>query len=457
MSMKKILMAAVAVTALTAGSANALSIVAANTYVGAATTPTTLTPTAPTASYPYEAFTIANEYNLNSATLVPVKITASLTNPLAASTSYIVTYTVTGGTFDTPSVTDVAVQATAGAAAGTNYAAAGGVLANVSAIQQGPVNSSTAATSVAFVVPVGSATTAQAISWAAKIKPNTTKEGVSVSVNVAYLNSPTIAIEGGATLPVPVIDFRSGLTFATPTAVNATLTNASGFKKFSSAAGDVLTSTIGTGIKFSVVASDFGANDAIHKEFNAAAATNAPITTADILTAALTISGDLTVQKAILGASQAADAAANPNVITANSTNLALIQASTGTSLTLATAGTAAGIESAYSITPVITLGSNLLPLTYSAKKLGEAIYEGTTINAPWVGDGSNGINYLIRIANKSSSAAVTSVNAFLLNPFGVVAAGGTVLQTAACPMGSIAAKGELLVDSAKLAACFGD
>jgi hypothetical protein len=178
--------------------------------------------------------------------------------------------------------------------------------------------------------------------------------------------------------------------------------------------------------------------------------------TTNILSAALNVAGDLSVAKLVLGSSQLADAAATPGLITASATNLAVMQGATGNTLSLLVPGTIAGVESSYSVTPTITLDSGLVPLTYSAKSVSSTIYEGTTINAPWVGDGSNGIKYLIRIANKSSSAAVTSVNAFLLNPFGVVAAGGTVLQNAACPMGSIAAKGELLVDSAKLAECFG-
>jgi len=468
--MKKILMAAVAVSAIGAGSANALSLNAGASFVGytnSASAPINLNQS-PTLAGFYDPFTIANEYNLNSATVVPVKLSLDLTNNLAAGTQFIVTYTVTGGTFD-PSFTtaSLGVGATSAAAGGAtqSYDATPVVSADVNAIQQGPTNSLTAPTSVSFIIPVVATPVAnlKGISFKAGIKPSG-KADVTVSAVVTYLNSPTITYDGGATAPVTIIDFRDGLAFSatdpvggtsTTTFGNATFTNASGFKKFSGTSGDTLTAPIATKIRFTAATAPTG-DKGVFVDFGATSAAPTLMTTARILSATLNVAGDLTVQKLLLGTSQTADSATTPGVITASAINLSVIQGATGNTLSLVAPGTTAGVESSYSITPVLTLDSGLLPLTYSAKSVSSTAYEGTSIFAPWVGDGTNGIGHVIRIANKSTSAAVSSVSAFLLNPYTVVAAGGTVLQTAACPLGSIAAKTELLVDSAALTKCFG-
>jgi hypothetical protein len=138
-----------------------------------------------------------------------------------------------------------------------------------------------------------------------------------------------------------------------------------------------------------------------------------------------------------------------------DSTNLSTFQGGTATFGLVGKATALVGAEGSYTVTPVLTMSTGLTAPTIAATKIGSVTFEGTSLFVPWVSDGSNGTNNVIRIGNKSATVAVTSVKASLLNPT-VAGTSGTVASTATCELGTIAAAGELTINSAALTTCFG-
>jgi hypothetical protein len=143
------------------------------------------------------------------------------------------------------------------------------------------------------------------------------------------------------------------------------------------------------------------------------------------------------------------------NVFTADATNLSAFQGTTAKFGLVGKATALVGAEGSYTVTPVVTLSSGLTAPTFAASKIGSVSFDGTSLYLPWVSDGSNGTNNVIRIGNKSATVAVTSVKASLLNPT-VAGTSGTVASTATCELGTIAAAGEMTINSAALTTCFG-
>lgn len=443
MSMKKILMAAAAVTALTAGTAGAITIDKTTTMgITSGAGAINLTPTVVTGGPTTEPYTLANEITTPASTSVKATLVANLTANLVASKTYLVTYTVTNGTFDNPSTGTIAAgDIQQAATAGATPAAFGTSTLGT-----------TTTTSQQFIVSPGGTLTPIQLIWATKgIKPTSAKLPVSVNVSIADYSSPTINIDGGTSASVTVIDFRDGVSFKVA-AKDQKLSIASGFKKFvvsgaADAAYGELANTMGTAIAGPAVANV--TTDKIYKDGIGGA-----LTTTDVATAVLTIGGDLSKLDGRLGSAQLADTGTT-NVFTADATNLSAFQGTTATFGLVGKATALVGAEGSYTVTPVVTLSSGLTAPTFAATKIGSVSFDGTSLYLPWVSDGSNGTNNVIRIGNKSATAAVTSVKASLLNPT-VTGTSGTVASTATCELGTIAAAGELTINSAALTTCFG-
>jgi len=435
MSMKKILMAAVAVTALTAGTANAIAISTDAGGAGSTVGGVTLNPTAGAGvTAIYDPYTLANEVTTPASLEIPAVLRSTTTTALTNATSYLVTYNIINGTFVTAGVVPGDIAATGG-----------------TALAAGTSNGTVSTSKIEFVITTG-AGAPTGLTWTTRgVKPLSTKLPVSVTTSIALMSSPTVNLDGGTSAAITLIDFRDAFTF-TATAANPTLTIASGFKKFTGAAAyaDVATAM---GVKIAGPVATSGAGDVIYKTGAAAVAG------ADVATAVLTITGDLTAMNGRLGTAQLADASTT-NVFTADGTNLPLLRAAPAATPT-ATFGLVektvplTGVEGGYSVTPVITLASGLTAPTFAAVKLGTVSFEGTALFVPWVSDGVNGTNNVIRIGNKSATAAVTSVKASLLNPT-VKATSGTVASTTTCELGTIAISGEMVINSAALKTCFG-
>ena len=447
MSMKKILMAAAAVTALAAGVANAASIDLVNSTIG--TKPVGITGTPSATSEPY---TLANEVKLDATTAFGSS--GSLTNTsnlklkiLPSSNSaigvgdYLLSFNITNGSFDIASLgaTNLTVTPVSGGTA---------------AVQS---TSTVSAGTVSFIIKV-TVGNLQDATLNVGVKTGTTRAPISVAGTIVTLNGG-VNVDGGTISSANLVDFRDGMLF-NATAQNQTISLASGFKKFAvSGSSDVTEAIIGKTINFTPNSNATVTSDVPYKD---TAGTALPAS--DIASAVLTIGGDLSAFNAKLGAgtgttgSQSADVTTAPSVITADSTtNLpALKTAATGAIVTLAQKTTpVAGTESSYTVTPVITYTpTTLAPLTYAAKSIGSVSFEGTSFYAAWVGDGSNGITYSIRLGNRTANA-VSSVKATLLNPI-TTGTSGTVASTASCEVGPIPASGELIVSSGTLQTCFG-
>jgi len=450
--MKKILMAAVAVTALTAGSASALelstvgtaqSLGAPNVLGGSLVGTKTLNPTSGSVA---EAFTIASETQITASTPVAATLRYATTAAgLAVSGNYVVTYTITGGTFVTTGVVKTDAKALAATAAND------GTVTSIGEVTP---------TKVQFLFTASAGGVVTGLEWATRgILPDASKGPIAVTATVTPQTNTALLLDGGAALPVTIIDFRSGYTFkanTTPTAL--TLSIASGFKKFGSGASDATSATIGSAVGFYANGVPTGglASDLIyHLDGSALSAAT------DFTASTLTIGGSLAAFDARIGSStniQFADATTGV-IPLLNASNLTNLTASTpALTVTLAQKATpVVGTEATYTIKPTdVVMAAGMLPATYTAKTMGTVSFEGVNFYGAWVSDGvnSSGFKSTIRLGNKSA-VAIASVKASLINPF-VTGTSGTVASTATCEVGPLPASGELLVTSAKLYACFG-
>ncbi len=454
MSMKKILMAAAAVTALTAGLANAATINPTSTIGGKAIGSGTA------ASPTFDPYTLAKERKLTKDTIFGntttptannLKLTVDASGDRAIGVGeYLVTFNITNGSFDTEGLGTSALAPTGVAAAGAGGAAYAGTTTGTSTVSAGTIS---------FIVKVTGGNLNKLV-LDVGVKTGTSKETMSISGSIVTL-SGSVNVDGGSFGSVDLVDYRDGMKFSA-TAVDANLSLASGFKKFGTGSSDKVETNIAKEVKF---AQNKGtaASDVVYEDF-----AGGQLEPADISSIELTVGGDLSAFNAKLGTadgegSQGADAVATkPAVITASSTNTATgtatsLRGGTGAFITLAQKSTpVAGSESKYTVTPVITYTStDLVPLTYAAKTIGAVTFEGASFFATWVGDGTNGIDYIIRLGNRTNTK-ITSVKASLMNPL-ATGTSGTVASTATCEVGPIEASSELLVRSQELRACFGN
>jgi len=455
MSMKKILMAAVAVTALTAGSANAAKFSLANTRLGTDNTYALgITALSSTVDVP-EAFTIANEYTPSSSTIVYNKIVVSPTTASAIGQgNYVVTFNLTGGEFSSPSTIDTTFLTGVGAVAplaGTD----------VTVTSMG----ATSATSVSFNVTVNTGKFVGALTFNAPVLTGTARTPISMTGSITTGGS---AVDGGTIASIPLIDYRNGYSFTATKAATVKLSIASGFKKFGSGSVDATSAGLGTVVGFvttngtGLAANGYQVSDYVFKntstDTTGAAPTNL-IAVADISSIVATVAGDFSSFDPYIGTLQQTSLPAAVNgVMTLDAANLATFKAvpPTGTVGLKQKATAVAGNAASYTIAavPTITGLAGSVGVVYPAKALASTVLEGTNIYAAWVGDGSNGFNYTIRLGNLSPSA-ISSVKAYLLNPVNT-GTSGTVASTATCEVGPIPALKEVLVTSAKLTECFG-
>jgi len=436
MSMKKILMTAVAVSALSAGAASAASLSTASTIGTVSLSNGAATPA-------IEPYTIASEVDAPGSavgvlTFVP-------TGTIAAGT-YKVTWNITGGTFGT--VTSVA---------GVDSAAAATTCT---------VSTSSTTSIVALCTPAANVAT---LTLTVPIATGTAKTSVVVSGNLT--NTSDVAVDGGAITGVTVIDYRVGLkTQATP--YNATL-NLTSFKKFAGtnsagAATAIDNFEIAGGVGFARNDDPNALGGTLDRVYVDGAATR--IATSSIQSVTSTVTGTLGVLKVVYASALTSGGTGTTNIVftdaqypattgsgvaTLSANNLAAVIAGTGKVGLAQVASTAVSVaESSYTISMVPTLATGYTAGSYSTKTLGRLTYEGTSFLAPWIGDGANGINYTVRLANRTTTA-IPYVQVTLLNPY-TTGTSGSVASTAACSVGSIPASGELLIQSSTLSACFG-
>jgi hypothetical protein len=407
--MKKILMAAVAVSALSVGVANAATISNTSTVAGVSLAPAGATITV-------NPYTVASEIVTTSTTAATSVLTISPTTATTISAgNYIVTYNITGGTFTTTGVTTASL-----AVNGLN------VVSSVNTVS---------ATSISFNVTVGAGLYLTSASLTNAVKLGVAKSDVSISGIITTADGANV--DGGAIAAKKIIDYRSAFLFD-GTAADATLTIASGFEAF--AVGGASTN-IGTAIGFATN-DGVDANDIVYID-----ATGTAAATSDLTAAVLTLTGDVSAFDA--DANGTAPDADTTNVFTLGAGDLADLQGQVLTVGLSQQATAVAGNASDYSLGVEVEMGAGYTAPTFASIPLGSVALEGTNFYAAWVGDGTNGINYSIRLGNRSA-APVTGVSVALLNSLNA-----TTVTT--CAIGTIPASGELLITSASLNACFGN
>jgi len=438
--MKKILMTAVAVSALSAGAASALTMTNASTVGGI----TVKVPTGAVAGY--EPVTIASELVTSATTLTSTSFVFTPDTTVPAGT-YVVTYTITGGKFKTSTVTPTGIVTGGGTST--------------------PTISSSGDTQV--VVSYVNTTALTSFTLASDIYVGTAKTPITISASVATPGGTQV--DGGATAATTVLDYRSGFAFKA-TAANKVLTLVDSFKKFT---GSSVTADLATVV--GVIANDtYTALGVITKDLVYSDLVGTRVNPNTLISGiSLKMGGDLSAARfrayEAAGPTTVYADASTTDTITAASPILGTLKQAITTATVdgvdipvaqtgivgLATLATpVAGVESAYTITPTVTMATpaSYAAPTFTAKAIGSVTYEGTTFYAPWFGDGSNGIGYTIRLSN-SGTTAIPFVQLKLGSPF-VAGTSGSVAGTANCSVGTIPAKGELLITSAIANACFG-
>ncbi len=448
MSMKKILMAAAAVTALTAGVANAATIDNTTTIAGKALTPDVTGSSATITSNP---FTIATELNVGTGLTVPSALVIKPTASSVGQGQHVITYNIKGGTFTTTGVT-------AGASGSLTLTTSGGTSSSVASLNT--VN----ANSISFNITIASGEFLTSASFANVLKLGTARATVAIDGNLT--TAAGNPVDGGAIASKTVVDYRSGYKFtATAATTNTTLSIASGYKKFGVApalasannAYAELASAVGFAVNTGTDTSDVVYS--VVTGNNGATTTTAAVPS-NLQTAVLTLSGDVSAFNPVIVTAGTAVSQTTASTVDTGTTNVftyasipaAIAQATAiaPTALVVLNPKTTpvAGNASSYSITPVVTMLSGYTAPTFAPAALASVTLEGTNFYAPGVGDGSNGISYTIRLGNRASAAAsgvvVTALNST-----------GTPTATS-CSLGSVPASGELLITSASLKTCMG-
>jgi hypothetical protein len=415
MTMKKILMAAVAVSALTAGAANAATISNLSTIAAKPLTPgggSTLT---------VNPYTLASELVVTPTT--PAAAAVLQITPTASSVAagnYVITYNITGGTFATTGV-DVTDLNIVDATYATN------VVTSVNTVST---------TSISFNINVPAAKFLPYAIFTNAIKPGVAKSDVFISGSITTAEGANV--DGGAITAKKVIDYRPAFVLD-GVAADKTLSIASGFEEF--LAGGAA-ANIGTAIGFAI-------NDGLDAaDFVYIDTAGLRAETTDLTAAVLTLTGDVSAFDATVNVTTEADAD-TANVFTLDATDLLTLQ---GQTLAVGLAQQTVpvpGNASDYSLGVEVEMAVGYTAPTFAALPLGSVALEGTNFFAAWVGDGTNGINYSIRLGNRTATA-VTGVSVALLNSL------NETTETT-CVVGTLPASGELLITSASLNACFGN
>lgn len=460
MSMKKILMAAVAVSALSAGAANAVNISAANVAGIALTAPSIVTG-AGTLSYTLANSAIVTDAlgapNANATTVGTTDITATIGgttatgvfDPNAGGTNYSATYTLTNAVFSAP-VTNASVAVLG--MLGTCVAPTANVVAG----------GATGTSSVTVVFNVPSATCS---SSGVNVAPNAVKftapfsvlSAASVTGTVGFKTVSTDAVfnatgvTGGAITLVRTQSPYSVTVTADTVATTLGLSTATAAAYSYLKTGGTFDNILGSVNASLATPSATASTGAIYADM---AASVRPVVTYN--TTVTATNGSFAVIKPSLAA--VAMTLATPSASTATT----LGTAAGASSITAAISGsntTSVNAAQTYSATVTPALATNTLVTTPAAVTgaLQTINLEGVSFTAPWIGGSLSSSQSYIRVSN--SGAATGQVTVSLLNPIGAASAataGAVRTSSTVSKLASIAGSNELVIAPADLTACFG-
>jgi hypothetical protein len=458
--MKKILMAAVAVSALSAGAANAVNITAADVS-GIALTPPSITTGAGTLSYTLANSAIVTDAlgapNVNATTGAVTDITASLGgttatgvfDPNAGGTNYSATYTLTNAVFSAPvtnasvavlgmtgTCTAPAANVVAGGAVGTSSVT---VVFNVPSATCSSSGQNVAPNAVRFTAPF-SVLSAGSVTGTVGFK--------AVSTDAAF---NVTGVTGGAiTLVRTQSPYTVSVTADTaPTTLGLSTSTAAVYSYLKT--GGLFDSILGSVTANLATPSATASTGGIYADMNGTAR---PAVTFD--TTVTATNGNFAVIKPSLAA--AAMTLATPSASTATTLGTAAGTASITAAIS-ATNTTSLNAAQTYSATVTPKLATNTFVTTPVAVTgaLQTITLEGVSFTAPWVGGSLSSSQSYIRVSN--SGAATGQVTVSLLNPIGAAnpaAAGAVCTSSTVSKLSSIAGSNELVIAPADLTSCFG-
>jgi hypothetical protein len=458
MSMKKILMAAVAASAISAaGSAGAVTLtgttVGAQTVVGGTVSAPVFTP-----------YALATEYKYVTLPTGTANLRAAITTGSLASGQYLVTFRLSGAAGFVTSSTSTSLLTFSGTP--TPSATTAVVADNTAQL-------------VSFFVTVGAGDYVDGITFAAPIAMTSIGD-VNASAEVRFAANDTIEVDGVSLTPDAKIIAATRSFYAKIglfPATNATASTVSDFRQFKLAspnpnvvAATLQTASIGS-LQFTTYVPTFardGYNAAAGVVFNSlSGVVNAGNTsdTTDLAPGATATFGGSTGANENLVLGVSADAvtaiAAGVDTIAASAlgatdltTTIAPVASTSYFVQATTTSTTTSGArlaDSSYTATakPALVSSTHNQPAVADVIPLGTIGYEGVTIKAAWIGDGTNGFDFRIRIANQASTP-LGEVKVLLLNPTSTATASSYVVTP------SVPALGELTISSAQLKAALG-
>ena len=469
MSMKKILMAAAAVTALTAGVANAA------VFTGVKVSGKTLQPfVSGTPATPATSFALANSViatgtaattNLTTTTTpadntIKAKLSAGVFDPNAGGTNYSFTYTLSGTA--TPvfaqaittatmigmagSCTAPAVTITGGGAVGTNY---------VQGVFNVPNTCSSTGTNLA----------PNEISIDAPFKISSAG---TVNGTMAFKIVSTDAAYDGAGVTHPLVITADPYTIAVASSDKTTrfTLGTSAYSQLDG--GTSYDKSIGLIAVKNADAPTSAAGSVVYANLQAA---TLPTIVADITTKA--VNGTFSIVKPSLGISASSTAAYVVAGTAGQTLTVSSADPSTATKLaapiggysvdvTIATSNkTSLGTAQSYTatVTPAFSTSNTLVsvPAAVTAAALETIGLEGLTFVAPWIGGSQSGTQSYVRVSNSGSATGLVTLN--LLSPVygtGTTAGATTCTSTQLPKLASVAAGGELVISPDDLTTCFG-
>ena len=446
MTTKKILLAGIAAGALAAAAGSASALNLSGSTIGGVTVSTT-----PATAGVVTPYFLANEAKgpftstaatVNATTGVVTGANASLLNAALTtgaltSGQYLVTYTISGGSFVPSSISGTNL-ACANTAPGTPSTAS-----NCSASVQ-----SSSVSSVTFLVTVNGSV----LSFEFGVPFTMTGPGaVTFTAAVALASSSTTTIDNG-TATGQLISTRAGFatTIGATPATSTTATIASAFKLFASGT----TATIGSYTIVPTVATT--GNTATYRDLIGTATTQADVTgaTFSLTSGSLGSTETITVSTSTTnGGGSAVTSAPGSTIIPAQTYNGNNAVAPNST-IVLTQTGTTTATQAILAASPYVLSVAPVLVAQYSAGTaasitLGSVTYQGTSILAPWVPDGTNGFQPVIRLSSMSG-AALPAYTVTILNPLATTA-NSNVCNFAAPGSASV------LITSSNLTNCFGN
>ena len=444
MSMKKILMAAAAVTALTAGSAGAASIFAAkvsnidavaSTISGGVTT-TTYTPYKIASETKYGASGLAttatSAHNATKLRVDQGRLTNAGTNK-----DYTVTFTYAGpaGFTNALSSSSLTLDATAGSYSGCT-----------STINLGEGGLAKGKT-VTYVVNLAAGCTASAGPDLFVLDAPLTVTGTGEVTVSGKVSTGGTSIDNGDATARTLIKNDSGISFTTDIDTDATQWLLAGATPYT---------TLSSNNKLGKYTLTLTATNTQGPFVTADGVSTAKVDAQD-LKADVSVSGDVSVTTISVGGT-----AATKNATKDTSTRSGVGQAVGAVDITIAADAGIAGSQPSRSYSMTVTPTTSGTTLTVPSAKtqtLQTVGLEGTNFNVPWVAGSQSPSSTVVRISNNGTtdSGVVTVMMKSPIRNAGTTVGATTCTSSTLPALAKVAAGGELVLGATELTTCFGD